>query len=87
MTSSVRTTCGEIEGGAKDSSHSLGIKGNCQEQQPAFAGAMFSPGDRPMQKADLSNHGSLSFWAKGDGKEYSVMLFFEKREIGSLNIN
>ena len=68
-----------IDGGAKDSQKSLQISGNTQNGNPAFSGAMFSPGRAPMQPAKLGENRSLSFWAKGKGKEFRVMLFFQKR--------
>jgi len=67
------------DGGADGSKSSLEVSGTTREQQPAFAGAMFSPGETQMQAANLSAHRSISFWAKGAGETCNVMLFFQKR--------
>ncbi|HJQ68872.1 MAG TPA: CIA30 family protein [Blastocatellia bacterium] len=64
-----------VEGGANGSRGSLLVTG---ETVPAFqfpwAGAAFSPGDKPMSPANLSSKKEISFWAKGDGKTYRVMI-------------
>jgi hypothetical protein len=36
---------------------------------------MFSPGLRPSVPANLSAKKSLSFWVKGDGRTYQLMVF------------
>ena len=36
---------------------------------------MFMTGAQPMQPANLSTAKSISFWARGDGKTYKIMLF------------
>jgi hypothetical protein len=41
----------------------------------AWAGALFSPGKAMMAAANLSSKKSLSFWAKGEGRSYTVMIF------------
>ncbi|KPK80899.1 MAG: hypothetical protein AMS25_08510 [Gemmatimonas sp. SM23_52] len=64
------------EGGAQGSAGSMLISGTVPEGGPfAWAGAMFYPGPRPMSPANLSAREGISFWAKGDGKRYSVMMF------------
>ena len=40
---------------------------------------MVCPGDQPMAPADLSNAKALSFWAKGDGQTYAVMVYAAHR--------
>ena len=67
-----------IAGGAQDSKGSLVVAGNCREQEPAFAGAMFIPGANQMTATDVSTHQGISFWAKGTGETFKVMLFFQK---------
>lgn len=58
-----------------------GAKGSLQvtgEVMPGFiswAGVMFFPGATPGTPANLSGKSGLSFWAKGDGREYSVRIF------------
>jgi ABC-type multidrug transport system permease subunit len=65
-----------VSGGAEGSAGSLLITG---EIVPAtaypWAGAMFMPGAKPFGPADLSSKKSISFWTKGDGKSYRIMLF------------
>lgn len=65
--------------GAEQSEGALSIQGKTRESQPAFSGVMFSPGDSPMQPKDLSTNKKLTFWSKGDGTSFQVMLFFQKR--------
>ncbi len=64
--------------GANGSKSCLEVSGKIRAQQPAFAGAMFSPGQGEMQPADLSAYRRVSFWAKGGG-DLQVMLFTQKR--------
>jgi imidazolonepropionase-like amidohydrolase len=65
-----------VSGGASGSAKALEISGRID---PAFAypwaGAMFSPGPQPMAPANLSSKKEIVFWARGDGREYRVMLF------------
>lgn len=64
--------------GAEGSKGSLLIRGTVTGESPArWAGAMFSPGPVMMAPANLSAKKALSFWAKGDGKNFQVMLFFQ----------
>jgi beta-glucosidase len=44
-----------------------------------FAGALFSPGTPLMQPANLSSKKEISFWAKGDGKTYTLIVLTEAR--------
>jgi hypothetical protein len=44
-----------------------------------FAGALFSPGPAPMKPANLSKKNSISFWAKGDGQTYTLLVLTEAR--------
>ena len=75
------STCemGWKEDGAADSKGSLVIAGTCRKQQPAFAGAMFVPGENQMSATDVSAHQGISFWGKGNGESFKIMLFFQKR--------
>jgi imidazolonepropionase-like amidohydrolase len=64
-----------VEGGASGSRGSLLITGETiQAFQFPWAGAAFSPGAEPMSPANLSSKKEISFWAKGDGKTYRVMI-------------
>jgi imidazolonepropionase-like amidohydrolase len=65
-----------VENGAQKSKGALQIEGEVDAGLPyAWAGAMFYPGEAPMSPADLSSKKQASFWAKADGRTYSVMLF------------
>jgi imidazolonepropionase-like amidohydrolase len=67
-----------IEGGANKSKHGLKVSGEIDGALPyAWAGVMFSPGMQVFAPADLSASKDLTFWAKGDGKTYRVMIFTE----------
>jgi imidazolonepropionase-like amidohydrolase/ABC-type multidrug transport system permease subunit len=64
------------EGGAENSKGSLEIDGDVLPGYAyPWAGAMFMPGAQPFAPANLSSKKTISFWAKGDGKTYRVMLF------------
>jgi beta-glucosidase len=45
----------------------------------SFGGALFSPGAAPMQPVNLSKKNTISFWAKGDGKTYTLLVLTETR--------
>jgi imidazolonepropionase-like amidohydrolase len=64
-------------GGAHGSKGYLDITGEVAEGRgpAAWAGALFSPGAGMMTPANLSTKKSLSFWAKGEGRSYAVMIF------------
>lgn len=65
-----------IKEGVQGSHGALLITGNLVAGSPyQWAGAMFSPGPGLMSPANLSFKKSISFWAKGDGKTYAVMIF------------
>ncbi len=65
-----------VAGGALGSKGSLLITGEIAGGgYVRWAGAFFSPGSTMMAPANLSSKKSISFWAKGDGKTYSVMVF------------
>ncbi len=67
-----------VPAGAAASKGSLQITGNVEGKTLSrWAGAMFSPGSGPMAPANLSSKKAISFWAKGDGKSASLMLFFQ----------
>jgi len=65
-----------VAGGAEGSKQALQIKGAIAEAGSIrWAAAMFSPGKAPMTPANLSSKKSLSFWAKGEGKTFAVMIY------------
>ncbi|HEX4962373.1 MAG TPA: CIA30 family protein [Thermoanaerobaculia bacterium] len=65
-----------VDGGAGSSAKSLAISG---EVKAGFgfpwSGMMFLPGAKPMAPVDLSKFSGVSFWTKGDGRTYQLMLF------------
>ena len=65
--------------GAKDSKSCMEVAGKIHAGQPAFAGAMFSPGAAEMQPTDLSAYRKISFWAKGADDDLQLMMFTQKR--------
>lgn len=67
-----------VPDGANGGKGSLFITGEIASKlQFAWAGAIFFPGSTPWSPANLSNKKALTFWTKGDGKAYRVMLFAE----------
>jgi imidazolonepropionase-like amidohydrolase len=68
-----------VEGGADGTKSALEIIGTTRKQQPAFSGVMFSPADAAMKPADLSSHRGISFFARGNGDPFQVMLFTQAR--------
>lgn len=68
-----------VSGGANGSRGSLLIAGNLRGRGAfSWAGAMFSPGATTFSPAGLSAEKSISFWAKGDGRTYALMIFSAK---------
>jgi imidazolonepropionase-like amidohydrolase len=68
-----------VEGGANGSRGALRIRGRVADRaEPRFAGAHFLPGRSQFEPANLSAKSSLSFWARGDGKRFSIMVFSRK---------
>lgn len=68
-----------VPDGAAGTRYSLRVSGTVMAGTIfAWAGALFSPGSRPFDAVDLSSKQTLSFWAKGDGGRYSVMLFTQR---------
>lgn len=68
------------DGGAAGGRRALAITGTVVSAGgPAFAGAIFWPGPRPMTPVDLGKAREVVFHARGDGKPYAVMLFSQSR--------
>ena len=63
-----------VLGGANGSKGALKISGELVSGGAPFnwAGVFFFPGASPNDSANLSSKKMLSFWAKGDGKNYAV---------------
>lgn len=67
-------------GGANASKGSLHVTGTVEPGFAApWAGVMFSPGAAHMTPANLSGKKAISFWTKGDGKSYRLMIFAQSR--------
>ena len=69
-----------VEPGAANTKGALQVTGEVVAGGPfLFAGALFSPGPAPMKPANLSKKNSISFWAKGDGQTYTLLVLTEAR--------
>jgi imidazolonepropionase-like amidohydrolase len=64
-----------VDGGAENSKGALQIDGTIVESAVAWAGAMFFPGPAPMTPVNLSSKKAITFWTKGDGHSYRVMVY------------
>jgi imidazolonepropionase-like amidohydrolase len=73
---------GVVDDGAQGTSKSLKITGEIARGSYAWAGAMFQAGHAPMAPVNLSGKRAITFWTKGDGGSYQVMLFAKRN--GSL---
>jgi len=69
-----------MQPGANGSSGALQVDGEIVPgPQFTWAGVMFSPGGAPMEPANLSNKKGIGFWAKGDGRTYTLVVLTESR--------
>ncbi len=69
-----------IEPGAAGTKSAMQVSGEVVAGGPfSFAGALFSPGSAPMKPVNLSKKSSISFWAKGDGQTYTLLVLTEAR--------
>lgn len=69
-----------VEPGAANSKGAMQVTGELVSGGPfIFAGALFSPGAAPMQPMNLSKKSAISFWAKGDGKTYTLIVLTAER--------
>jgi len=65
-----------VDSGANGDKHALDISGAIDGGLPyAWAGVMWSPGSQPFVPVNLSSKKSISFFAKGDGQTYRVLVF------------
>ena len=65
-----------VKPGAAGSAGALEITGTIKAGSPfPWAGAMFFPASPPMSPANLSKFTEIVFHARGDGREYQVMVF------------
>jgi imidazolonepropionase-like amidohydrolase len=69
-----------VPDGANGSRQSLAVSGAVDASiANPWAGAMFSPGERQFQPANLSSKKEIRFWARGDGRTYALLLFAQSR--------
>ena len=73
-----------VAGGASGSKGTLQVSGEIVPGGAPFnwAGVFFFPGASPSDSANLSGKKTLSFWAKGDGKNYAVAMQTESNQGG-----
>lgn len=65
-----------VDGGANASKHSLEITGMIDGGLPyAWSGVMWAPGSQPFVPLNLSSKKQISFFTKGDGQTYRVLVF------------
>ncbi len=69
-----------VEPGGANTKGALQVTGELVAGRPfIFAGALFSPGAAPMKPVNLSKKNTISFWAKGDGGTYTLLVLTEAR--------
>ncbi|MBZ5505467.1 MAG: CIA30 family protein [Acidobacteriia bacterium] len=64
-----------VAGGAEGSKSALQIDGTIVQNSIAWSGAMFFPGPAPMSPVNLATRKAITFWVKGDGKSYRLMVY------------
>jgi hypothetical protein len=72
-----------VEGGANHTKGALRVIGEVAAGGASaimYAGVGFGPGSAPMAPANLSKKKTISFWAKGDGKSYTLALLMQHLE-------
>jgi beta-glucosidase len=73
-------TIARVTGGANGSAGALRVSGELKAgAQFTWAGAMFVPASSRGEAANLSGKKEASFWAKGDGQPYAVIMMTESR--------
>lgn len=66
--------------GAQGSKGALAVSGEVLSgSQYPFGGVIFMPGSHPMEAVNLSGKKQISFWARGDGKSYTLILLTSQR--------
>jgi hypothetical protein len=70
-----------VEPGAANSKGAMQVTGEVVKGDGPllFGGALYSPGGGPMQPANLSAKRAISFWTKGDGGTYTLLVLTESR--------
>ncbi len=71
-----------VEPGANGTKGALAVDGEVISSGGpySFAGALFSPSQTIMQSVNLSSKKTISFWAKGDGKNYVLLVLTDQRD-------
>ncbi len=78
-TSSIRA----VAGGANNSKGAMQVTGELVAgAQFLWGGALFAPGGSPSESVNLSGKKTISFWAKGDGKTYTIAVTTENNQGG-----
>jgi beta-glucosidase len=73
-------TLAVVEPGAAETKGALQVTGEVIPGGPfVFAGAIYWPGAAPMQAVNLSSKKEISFWAKGDGNTYTLLVLTQSR--------
>ena len=76
-----RASMQAVEGGANGTHGALKISGDIVPgAQFTWAGVVFHPGTSPDAPANLSSKKTISFWAKGDGKTYAIVVETEENQ-------
>jgi imidazolonepropionase-like amidohydrolase len=71
-----KATMAVVAGGAAGTSHALRVTGSVVAGSTfPWAGVIFAPGPRPFAAANLRSKRALAFQARGDGGNYSVLVF------------
>jgi beta-glucosidase len=67
--------------GANGSKGALKVSGEIipGSAQFTWAGVMFTPGSAPVEPVNLSSKKGISFWAKGDGRTYALVVLTASR--------
>ena len=66
------------DSGTNGSKHALEVTGTIDGGLPyAWAGVMWAPGNQPFVPVNLSSKKNISFYTKGDGGTYRVLVFTE----------
>jgi beta-glucosidase len=71
-----------VAGGANNSKGALRVTGEIVAGKFPWSGVFFVPGSSPSDTVNLSGKKTLSFWAKGDGKNYAVAVLTEANSSG-----
>jgi hypothetical protein len=63
-------------GGANGSRHCLALSGEVATGLAyAWSGTIMFPAGKPFEAADLSRGEKITFWAKGDGQTYQILVY------------